>query len=121
MRGEGIFNSQFSILNSSLYFLFALAVDLLARLVHQLIEPRVDDLLPLSHLILTQGAAAVLQLHRHIPALLQRETIELLLPILGPALDEALKRPQQDVRAIGIERRQREPVVVIVGAVGLFR
>src|SRR5258706_13733095 len=107
MRGEGIFNSQFSILNSSLYFLFALAVDLLARLVHQLIEPRVDDLLPLSHLILTQGAAAVLQLHRHIPALLQRETIELLLSIVGPLLDEDLNLRTQQDRVIGIEQSQR--------------
>ena len=32
-----------------------------------------------------------------------------------------LKRAHQDVRAIRIQRWQREPVVAIVGGIGLFR
>src|SRR5690349_10128970 len=76
------------------------AVDLRARLAHQLREARAHDLLPLANLGLFQRAAAVFQLHRHIPALPLREPFELFLTLFGPALDEALKRAHEDVRAI---------------------
>gem|GEM_PF-4611702 len=94
--------------------------DLLARLTHQLLKPRVDDLLPFSSLVVFERPAAVLQLHRHIPPFTLRKAFDLLAPLRRPALDVALEGAHKFAGPIRVERRQGECVVPFVGAIGVF-
>ena len=94
---------------------------LLAGLLHQLLKPSVDNHPPFGDLGLFERAAAILQLHGHIPASAASECLKLLLALRRPARNEALKRALKNLRAIGVERGHREPIVRIVGRVKLLR
>src|SRR6266496_3918703 len=94
---------------------------LLAGLLYQLIEPGIDNHAPFGDLGLFERAAAILQLHGHIPAAAARECFKLLLALRRPARNKALECALQDLRAIGIERGHREPIVRSVGGIGLLR
>src|SRR4051812_28987381 len=75
----------------------------LAGLLHQLSEPSIDNHPPFGDLGLLKRAAAILQLHCHIPASAASERLKLLLALRCPARNEALKRALEDLRAIGVE------------------